>query len=90
MKLPNAAHLNPSPIPLHIDYAKHGAGFAAVLAALPGLSDEALALLPHEWVDLPGIIVTLIEDEGLSTEMAAYEAAVPVGLVGSYRALMGI
>lgn len=82
--------LTPSPVAPHLDFSQVGPGFAALLAALPGLSDAALAALPREWVDLPGLIVTLIEDEGLTTDMAAHEAGVPARLVRDYRALMGI
>jgi hypothetical protein len=84
------ADLNPAPVAPHLDYAKLGPGFANLLAALPSLSDAALDALPHEWVDLPGFIVTLIADEGLSTEMAAHEAGAPVDLVRAYRFLAGI
>ena len=84
------ADLIPGPVPAHLRFADMGPGFPALLASLPGLSDAAIAALPHEWTELPGLIVTLIEDEGLSTEMAAHEAGVPVALVRDYRALMGI
>lgn len=82
------AEMHPAPLAPHFDFAEAGPGVPALLAALPGLSKAALAALPPEWVALPGLLVTLIEDEGLTKEMAAHEAAVPVGLVSAYRALM--
>lgn len=84
------ADLNPAPVAPHLDYAKLGSGFPVLLASPPSLSDAALDALPREWVGLPGFTVTLIVDEGLSTEMAAHEVGVPADLVRSYRFLMGI
>lgn len=82
--------LTPAPLEPHLDYSDLGPSFASLLATFPGLSDAALAVLPPEWVSLPGLLVTLIVDEGMSTEMAAYEADVPEHLVLAYRCIMGI
>ena len=78
------------PIPAHSDFSQFGPSFAQVIAALPGLSDAAVEAMPPEWSSLASLIWTLISDEGLSTEMAACEASVPVALVRDHRKLTGL
>lgn len=90
MNTPLPTDLNAATIASHLDFSNMGPGFPSLLAALPGLSDAALAALPPEWAALPGLIVTLIEDEGMSSEMAAHAANTPVSVVRDYRALVGI
>ena len=54
------------------------------------LTDEGHAACPQEWRDLTALLHTMIEDEGMTTEMAGWEAALPVSVVADYRALVGI
>lgn len=70
--------------------AAYGASFANMLCAMPTLTDEGHAACPEDWRALTALLHTLIEDEGMTTEMAAWEAAVPVGLVRAYRRAAGI
>jgi hypothetical protein len=84
------AALIPAPVAPHLDFAALGPCFATLLGSLPLLSDAARDALPREWIDPPCLLATLIEDEGMTTEMAAHEASVPVHIVATYRLLTGI
>jgi hypothetical protein len=66
-------------------FATYGPGFIAIICAMPTLTDEGHAACPEQWRDLTAYLHTLIEDYDLSTEVAAFEAAVPVELVRAYR-----
>jgi hypothetical protein len=63
-------------------FGAFGPGFSAMLASMQYLSDQSHAACPQEWRDLAGLIHTLIEDEKMTTEMAAWEAAVPPSFCG--------
>jgi hypothetical protein len=86
----SAAAAQTCPLPPHLDFYAVGDSLADVLALLPGLSDAACEALPQEGRDLAALLVTLIEDEDKSTEVAAYIADAPVSLVARYRNLTGI
>jgi len=73
-----------------INFAIYGHGFAAMLAGMQNLSDEGHTACPQEWRDLTALLHTLIEDEEMTTETAALEAAVPEMLVAEYRRAVGI
>jgi hypothetical protein len=77
-------------LPAATNFASYGPGFPAVLASMQYLSDQGHAACPQEWRDLAGLIHTLIEDEKMTTEMAAWEAAVPPSFVADYRRRVGI
>lgn len=83
-------HVHVQPLPPHLGFSQIGPGFAQVLAALPGLSDAAVNAMPREWSSLASLLWTLIEDEGMTSEMAAHEASVPVSLVREYREVVGL
>lgn len=83
-------HVHVQPLPPCLDFSRLGPSFAQVLAALPGLSDAAVNAMPREWTSLASLLWTLIEDEGMTSEMAAHEASVPVSLVREYRDLVGL
>lgn len=73
-----------------INFAAYGAGFPATLASVQNLSDSGHAACPQEWRDLTALLHALIEDEGMTTAMAAWEAALPETFVAAYRQLVGI
>jgi hypothetical protein len=66
-------------------FATYGPSFTDMICAMPTLTDEGHAACPEAWRDLTAYLHTLIEDYELSTEVAAFEAAVPVDLVRAYR-----
>lgn len=72
-----------------INFAAYGDGFAALLSSMQFLSDEGHEACPQEWRDLSALVHTLIEDEGMTTEMAAWEASLPETFVAEYRHLVG-
>ncbi|WP_050523621.1 hypothetical protein [Pseudorhodobacter wandonensis] len=73
-----------------VNFAAYGPGFGCVLASMQTLSDAGHAACPQAWSDLTNLLHILIEDEGMTTEMAAWEATVPESLVADYRQLVGI
>jgi hypothetical protein len=66
-------------------FATYGPSFTEMICAMPTLTDEGHAACPEAWRNLTAYLHTLIEDYDLSTEVAAFEAAVPVELVRAYR-----
>lgn len=72
------------------NFAAFGEAFPAMLASMQHLSDTGHAACPQEWSDLTALLHELIEDEGWTTGMAAWEAAVPERFVAQYRNLVGI
>jgi hypothetical protein len=77
-------------LPCTTNFHAYGAPFAATLASMSHLTDEGHAACPKEWRDLTALLHTLIEDEGLTTAMTAWEAALPESTVLDYRRLVGI
>lgn len=71
------------------NFAAFGEAFPAMLASMHHLSDTGHAACPQEWRDLTALLHELIEDEGWTTGMAAWEAAVPERFVAQYRHLVG-
>lgn len=82
--------MSTSALPCPTNFHAYGPGFAATLASMSGLSDTGHAACPQEWRDLTALLHTLIEDQGVTTAMAALEAAVPERMVADYRSLVGI
>lgn len=81
----------PAPeLPRQTRFHAYGPGFAAVLASMSDLTDQGHAACPQEWRDLTTLLHTLIEDEGMTTAMAAWEAALPESMVADYRYLVGV
>lgn len=72
------------------NFSTFGPAFAHTLASMQSLTDDGHAACPEEWRELTCLLHTLIEDEGMSTAMAAWEAAVPGSFVADYRRLVGI
>jgi hypothetical protein len=62
---------NTAPASAITNFADYGPGFAATLASMSFLSDVGHADCPQEWRDLTNLLHTLIEDEGMTTGMAA-------------------
>lgn len=77
-------------LPCQTNFHAYGPGFAATLASMSDLSDAGHATCPQEWRDLTALLHTLIEDEGMTTAMAARDTALPESIVAHYRAFVGI
>jgi hypothetical protein len=77
-------------LPHPTNFDTYGPGFAFMLASMASLSDTGYEACPDEWRDLTALLHTLILDEGMTTAMAAWEAAVPESMVAEYRHLVGI
>lgn len=82
--------MSTSALPRTTNFHAYGPGFAVTLASMFNLTDEGHAACPQEWRDLTALLHTLIEDEGMTTAMAAWEAALPESVVADYRRLVGI
>jgi len=76
--------------PRPINFHAYGPGFSTTLASMSNLTDAGHAACPQDWRDLTALLHTLIEDEGMTTAMAAWEAALPESMVADYRHRMGI
>jgi hypothetical protein len=72
------------------NFHTYGPGYAVTLASMASLSDTGHEGCPEEWCDLTALLHTLILDEGMTTAMAAWEAALPESMVADYRHLVGI
>lgn len=72
------------------DFHTYGPAFAQVLVAMQYMTDDGHAACPQEWRELAGLLHTLIEDEGLSTEATAEDTGLPLGVVTEYRRCIGI
>lgn len=79
-----------SSLPPVTNFGSFGPGLAFLLASMSQLTDEGHAACPQEWRDLAAFLHTLIEDEGMTTAMAAWEAALPESVVADYRRLVRI
>jgi hypothetical protein len=77
-------------LPQPTNFHTYGPGFAVTLASMASLSDTGHEACPKEWRDLSAFLHTLILDEGMTTAMAAWEAALPESMVAEYRRLVGI
>jgi hypothetical protein len=64
--------------------------FAKVLALTARMSNARREACPPDWLELSALPPVLMEDDGMTTVLAAYEVSVPVWLVAGFRAQMGI
>lgn len=75
---------------LRLNFTGYGRALPAAVANTAALPEAERELCPAEWLDLSAMLVTLIEDEGMTTEQAAKAAGVPVWFVAEYRRQMDI
>ena len=72
------------------DFDSYGQAFSADLAGLSTVTDVGREARSREWCYVAALLCTLIQDQGMTTEMAAFEAAMPVWLDRGCRNAIGI